>query len=151
MTDSNISKLLDDFGVACCNCQITGASLADVVNTRLALLAAFEKLRSELAAQIVDTISALETITKENEENERLRQALEAAEAQLLDTTWQDHADHWQKRAVAAEEREKRLRELLLKASTYVELTASEEAGEEAAEAKHDLDEINAALAETAP
>lgn len=51
----------------------------------------------------------------------------------------------------AAEARVKRLRELLLKAATYVELTYNEEAGEEAAEAKRDLDEINAALAETAP
>ena len=55
------------------------------------------------------------------------------------------------KKLEAAEAREKRLRELLLKAATYVELTYNEEAGEEAAEAKRDLDEINAALAETAP
>lgn len=47
------------------------------------------------------------------EQVERMRLALEAAEAQLLDTTWQDHADHWQKRAVAAEAREKRLRLVL--------------------------------------
>lgn len=42
-----------------------------------------------------------------------LLDALEAAEAEILDTTWQDHADHWAKRAVAAEAREKRLLEAL--------------------------------------
>lgn len=36
-------------------------------------------------------------IAELRKENERLKAA-------LLDTTWQDHADHWQKRALVAEQ-----------------------------------------------
>lgn len=46
----------------------------------------------------------------------------------------------------AAQAEARGLRELLGRAATYVELTYDEEAGEEAAEAKRDLDDIRAAL-----
>lgn len=69
-----------------------------------------------------------------------------ALEAELRDTTWQDHADQWQKRAIAAEAREAALRKLLERASTYVELCAVEDGGEEGAEARHELSEIRAAF-----
>jgi predicted RNase H-like nuclease (RuvC/YqgF family) len=37
------------------------------------------------------------------EENDRLTAELAEAKKALRDTTWQDHADHWQKRALKAE------------------------------------------------
>lgn len=65
-------------------------------NNCIALTAENERLNAVIASH---GESIFERATRVDE----MRVRIAALEAELRDTTWQDHADYWQKRAIAAE------------------------------------------------
>jgi len=68
---------------------------------------------------------------------------------ELCDTTWRDHADHWQKRAIKAEQRITKLEAQLAEAKS-IALDAESEARIATERADKEIDRANEALAENA-
>jgi hypothetical protein len=89
-----------------------GIEAADEIEILRQALADSDNLEEQLMFRIQDQEAEIATLkqqlAEQREINGRLRQEKVNArvyfEQQLADTTWQDHADYWQKRAVVAEQ-----------------------------------------------